>query len=174
MKVFKLRRARSHVHRSRRYPMYVSIAALLVLGILLTIVSISKNRVQQKLTLGQHQLAAQIQSNLNSAIQKSEKMSLPGANISDDILPTMQLHMFAADELNEVMIGTYGQESSMINGDIYTQIELAFTQLERNITEGKSTSSTQETLVTYMAQMESDLNARFAGSELLMSRGSLK
>lgn len=174
MKAFKIKRSRSPVHKSRHYPLYAAIAVGLVLAVALTVTIIAKNRAQAQLDLGRQQLASQIQSNLNGAFRACEQMTLPGANVEGSLLPTMKQHMYAADEINRVMIDVYGRESSMIDGDIFSQIELAFTQIERSITEGQSITSAHQTLTSYMTQLETDLNARFAGTELLMSRGSLK
>lgn len=174
MGFFKLKKTRSRVHHTQRYPQYAAVALLVLLAGALIVVSVLRGRAQGQLALGRQQLATQIQSNLGQATRAFERMSLPGADVQGDILPEMKLRLFAAGELNEVMIETYGPQSSMIDQDIFGQIDLAIAQITRNIAEGTSPRLAQDTLSSYMAQMEADLNARFAGSELLMSRGSLK
>ncbi|MEA4898925.1 hypothetical protein ACH6CV_16040 [Bacillota bacterium Meth-B3] len=174
MGFFKLKKTRSRVHPTQRYPRYAAIALLVALTGALIVVGVLKGRAQGRLAFGRQQLATQIQSNLGQATRTFEKMSLPGANVQGDILPAMKLHLFAAGELNKVMVETYGPQSSMIDQDIFGQIDLAIAQIARNIAEGTSPRLAQDTLSSYMTQMETDLNARFAGSDLLMSRGSLK
>lgn len=174
MKMLGKRKVRNSVHRSRRMPMYILAGVALALAIALVIVALLGARARGRLGAGQQSLATQIQSNLSGAVQACEQMSLPSANLEGDLLPSMRRRLFAAKELNEVMIDSYGQDSSMINVEIFDQIELALTQIERRLAEGQSTSSEQSTLSAYMAQLEADLSARFAGTELLISRGSLK
>ncbi len=174
MKFFKLKKSRNRVHHTRRYPIYAGIAVVAALVLALAVVSILKSRTDGTLAANRRHLASQIQVNLSQAASACEKSSLPGANLPGDILPAMRLYLYAASELDDVMMDSFGADSSMIDETIFSQIDLSITQIERAIQEGKSTAAMLETLRAYMGQLEQDLEKRFAGTELLMSRGSLK
>lgn len=174
MKTLRLKRGRNLVHHTRRYPMYALLIALLGVTIALTIVSVAKKNITQAYDRGREQIAMSIQTNLNEALRAFDRITLPGADIRGDILPSMRTHLYAAQALNEAMVDTYGPDSSVIENEVFTQIENAISEVEKSIVAGQSILSAREVLASQMTRMETAMAEKFEGREEFRSRTALK
>ena len=172
MKFFHLKRSRSRVHHSQRYPLYGALALLLALAVTLTVVWMDKDRAEQSAALARQNLATSVQSDLSAAIRAYESASLPTADLRGDILPSMRRYLYAARVGNRVMLDTY--QESVVDEQILTQIETAIAQVERTLSLGQSSTSALSALGAALDQMEEELSARFADTGLLLSRSALK
>ena len=174
MKIFSGKRTRNHVNKRQRYPMYAALTLIACLVIALTVVAVINHRTAERLSYGQQQLASQIQSNITQTIRTFEKMDLPGANVPGELLPAMELYLYAAEELNDVMIEVYGLKQSMFDEETFHQIELAINGVSGNIDRGEPYEASKGILKELIARVETDLNERFAGTGLLMSYSGMK
>lgn len=172
MKFFHLKRSRSRVHHTQRYPLYGALAALLAVAVALAVVWVGKDRAEESAALARQNLATSIQSDLNAAMRAYERASLPTADLDGDIFPAMRRHLYAARTGNRVMEDTYRE--SVVDEQTLDQIESAMGQVEHMLALGQSTDSALSALGAILGQMEADLSARFADTGLLLSRTALK
>lgn len=172
MKFFHLKRSRSRVHHTQRYPLYGALSMVLVIAVVLAVVWVGKDRAEGSAALARQNLATSIQSDLNAAIRAYEKVSLPTANLEDDIFPTMRQHLYAARVGNRIMEDTY--KETVVDDKTLDQIESALKQVEHLRSLGQTGDADLSALGMVLAQMEADLSARFADTGLLLSRTALR
>ena len=173
MKTLRLKRGRNPVHRTRRYPLYALLIALVAVSVALIIVSVAKKNITTAYERGREQIALSIQTNINEALRAFDRIALPGADVEGDILPSMRTHLYAAKALNDTMVDTYGAGSAIFENELFTQIENAIDQVEKSIVAGQSTQAARETLASHMTRMETAMAERLQGSEVFRSRTAL-
>ena len=100
-------------------------------------------------------------------------MDLPGTNVAEDVLPTMEQHLYAAGELNDVMIAAYGAQSALSAED-FSNVEAALDEVNRMILTGQSTSAAKAELTARMTEMEVAMTTCFGDTDQLKPRTALK
>ncbi len=170
MKFFRLSRPRNRRHPSRRYPLYAAAGAFAALAIALLVVGILRGRDASMLSENRAQLSSRIQSDLNMVLRAYDEMSLPKADISGSVLPTMRMHLYAADALNDVMTDIYGEDYSVIDSDFYHQITQTIDEIDKSISLGLTTDSATDQLGAYMLQMEGVLASRYGSDGVLLPK----
>lgn len=173
MRNFTLKRTRSRVHPARNYPIYALLGVLACTLVALTVVCVLKTNADRALQGCRDELAANIQINLNETLRALDRMDLPGTNVAEDVLPTMEQHLYAAGELNDVMIAAYGAQSALSAED-FSNVEAALDEVNRMILTGQSTSAAKAELTARMTEMEVAMTTCFGDTDQLKPRTALK
>lgn len=168
MRFFRLKRPRNTVHRSNLYPVYAVIAVFAALVIALSVVSILLTQRSKRLESGYNVLAGQIQSDLNMALRTFETSSLPGADLAGEVAPAMRMYLYTADALNEVLVDQYGKGASVLDENLYQQINLALDDIVKLVNIGQSTDNSMQQLSSYMATLKTNMEAKFSYNNLLL------
>lgn len=168
MRFFRLKRPRATSHRSNLYPVYAVIAVFAALVIALSVVSILLTQRSKRLEAGYHVLAGQIQSDLNLALRTFEESSLPNTDLAGEVVPAMRMYLYTADSLNEVLVDQYGKGASVLDENLYQQINLALDDIVKLVNFGQSTDGVISQLSAYMATLKTNMEAKFSYNNLLL------
>ena len=168
MRFFRLKRPRATAHRSNLYPVYAVIAVFVALAIALSVVSILLTQRSKRLEEGYNVLAGLIQTDLNMALRAFEESGLPGADLSGDVVPAMRMYLYTADSLNEVLVDQYGKGASVLDENLYQQINLALDDIVKLVNIGQSTDAAITQLSAYMATLKTNMEAKFSYNNLML------
>lgn len=168
MRFFRLKRPRATAHRSNLYPVYGVIAVLIALAIALTVVSVLLTQRANRLEAGYNALTGHIQADLNMALRTFDEASLPKADLAGTIIPQMRMYLYAADSSNEVLVDQYGKGASVLDENLYQQINLALDDIDKLVKVGQSTDDALSQLSSYMATLKTNMAAQFSYNNLLL------
>ena len=152
---------------------YLSLSAAGVFALLLILVLVGfsgRNSLRAQLSETQDILAAAIQSDLSDALDSYEGIDRKSANLADDILPTMRRHMYAAHEMNKILVETFGEEYSMLDTAQYESFEAIMKRFDQLIAAGQSTDPAKETLTACMNDLRSSMAGRFTAEGNLLPK----
>ncbi len=167
---FKRTKKRNYQNPREKY-IALSLAGAFTLLLILTLVGFSgRSRLQARLTETQDILAAAIQSDLNDALDSYAGIDRKSANLADDILPTMRRHMYAAHEMNRILVETFGEEYSMLDTDRYESFEAIMKRFDQLIAAGQSPDPAKETLASCMNDLKNSLAGRFTAEGNLLPK----
>lgn len=149
----------------------LSAAGAFALLVILVLVGFSgRNNLRALLGETQDILASSIQSDLNDALDSYEGIDRKSANLADDILPTMRRHMYAAHEMNKILVETFGEEYSMLDAAQYESFEAIMKRFDQLIAAGQSTDPAKETLAACMNDLRSSIAGRFTAEGNLLPK----
>lgn len=173
MRFFRLKRPRATAHRSNLYPVYAVIAVFVALAIALSVVSVMLTNRAKRLETGYNTLVAHIQTDLNMALRTFEQSSLPKADLAGTIVPGMRMYLYSADSFNEVLTDQFGQGASVLDENLYQQINLALDDIEKLVNVGQSTDDALSQLSAYMATLKTNMESKFSYNNLLLPQTAM-
>lgn len=167
MRVFQLKRSRNLANRSRFYPLYALAALSLTLAIALGVVGVLKARDSRVLSANREQLRSGIESDLTMVLRTYEQVSLPRADVAGELLPTMRMHLYSAYSLNNILTDTYGANSSVLDYELYNQLNAAMDEVDRQINAGQIVDYKSATLTSYIGEMQGVMAQAFGTGGLM-------
>jgi len=168
MRFFRLKRPRATAHRSTMYPVYAVIAVIVALVIALSVVSILLAQRSKRLEAGYNMMTGHIQTDLNMALRTFDQASLPSADLAGEVVPGMRQYLYAANSFNEVLVSQYGQGASIMDDNLYRQINLALDDIVKLVGKGQSTDDALSQLSQYMATLRATMEEKFSFNNLLL------
>ena len=169
MLIFKRKRTRNYHHPRERYVTYaVAGGCLLVVGILVFLL-VGRMNSERTMRIAREEMAAAIQSNVNSAIRIYDSVDKQSSEIPN-LLPIMKQHLYTAETVNRVMVSAFGTQYSVYGSIEYAAFDDAASEIDRLVSAGQSTERASEGLYAYMTDMEKMLMARFGSDGVLLPR----
>jgi hypothetical protein len=80
----------------------------------------------------------------------------------------MRMYLYAAETANEVLVEQYGPGASLLDENLYQQINLALDDIEKLVKTGQSTDDALSQLSQYMATLKTNLEEKFSYNNLLL------
>lgn len=167
---FKRTKKRNYRNPREAYLISAVAAAFAVCIILMLVGFLGRNTLRAQLSETQDMLASSIQSDISKALNSYEGIGRKSANLSGDILPTMRRHMYAAYEMNRILVETCGEEYSMIDEAQYDSFESVMDQFDRLIAAGQSTDPAKESLTVCMDTLKASIANRFTAEGSLLPK----
>ena len=109
-----------------------------------------------------------IQTDLNMALRTFDQASLPSVDLAGEVVPGMRQYLYAANSFNEVLVSQYGQSASIVDENLYRQINLALDDIEKLVVKGQSTDNALSQLGQYMATLKTTMEEKFSFNNLLL------
>lgn len=167
---FKRTKRRNYKHPGDQR-LLLGVAGMFVLMLTIILgVSSGKNRTEAQLAETREIMAASIQSDMNEALRSCENIDRKNADLAGDVLPTMRLHMYAANEMNDALTEVFGEEYSMIDAERHDDFEAIMDEFDRLMVAGHSTDSTKEKLIACMDGFKVALSNRFTADGSLLPK----
>lgn len=167
---FKRTKKRNYRNPREKY-LAIGAASLFALLLILTLIGfVGRSGLQAQLDETQDILAASIQSDLSDALDCYAGIDRKSANLADDILPTMRRHFYAANEMNRVLVETFGEEYSMLDPEQYESFEAIMARFDQLLAAGQSTDPARETLAVCMDDIRASLTGRFTAEGDLLPK----
>ena len=167
---FKRTKKRTYQNPREKY-IALSLACVFALMLVFTLVGFTgKNSLRAQLNETQDILAASIQSDLSDALNSYEGIDRKSADLAGDILPTMRTHMYAAYEMNRILVETFGEEYSMLDAAQYESFEAVMNRFDQLLAAGQSTDPAKETLAACMNDLKNSLAGRFTAEGDLLPK----
>ena len=165
---FRRTKRRNYMHPGEKY-LFFGVAVMFALMMIIMLGAASgKNRLENQLGETREIMAAAIQRNMASTMRTYENINRKNVDLADDVLPAMRLHMYAANEMNEALTETYGDEYSMINPDQYDAFEAVMDEFDQLMAAGHSTEPAKEKLLVLMNSFQTTLANRFTADGSLL------
>ena len=96
---------------------------------------------------------------------------VPGTQpLVSEALPAIRRHMYAANEMNDILVETFGEDYSMIDQAQYESFESIINRYEQLLATGQSTAQTAEQLTECMEQFRIALSNRFTADGALLPK----
>jgi len=167
---FRRTKRRNYTHPGEKYMIFGVAAMFVVMLIIMLGASSGKNRLETQLNETREIMAASIQRDLTQALRTYENIGRKNADLADDLLPAMRLHMYAANEMNEALSETFGEEYSMIAPEQYKTFETIMDEFDQLMAAGQSTDPAKEKLTACMSGLETALANRFTADGSLLPK----
>lgn len=168
MVFFRRRTKRSYAVSTKRVGTIIqlTVAALLIFAAVFGLAGRSSAHKQLQET--RDALSASIQDNMNQVLNQYDSMARKNnTTIAEDVLPSMQQHMYAARTLNSLLTEAFGEKYSVLSSELYASFEEAVAAYEKQISMGQSTADAAEQMTRCMNGIETALNDRFGKEGLL-------
>ncbi len=167
---FKRTKRRNYRHPGEKY-MAIGIAGMfgLLLVFMLTAFS-AKSHLEHQLDETREMMAASIQSDMTIVLRNSENLSRKSTTLVSEALPAIRRHMYAANEMNDILVETFGEDYSMIDQAQYESFESIINRYEQLLATGQSTAQTAEQLTECMEQFRIALSNRFTADGALLPK----
>ena len=167
---FKRTKRRNYKHPGEKY-LILGVAGMFALMLIMMLsASSGRNRLEAQLDETREIMAASIQSDMNEVLRASENIDRKNADLAGEVLPTMRLYMYAANEMNDALIETFGDEYSMIDPELYASFESIMGEFDQLLAAGQSTDSAKEKMTACMAGFRTDLTHRFTADGSLLPK----
>lgn len=168
MKRFQLKRTRSLVSARKRIPLYATAAVFLALVVFLSVALVSRNGLSRKIAANRENLAISVQSNINALARSYERMGLPGADVSGELLPSMRLNLNTAEAMNDLLVDSYGAQYAVLSDELFRQLNDNLASLGDTLDKGQMITDVQTAIGATLSEVEKQLVARFGSDGGLM------
>ncbi len=167
---FKRTRRRNYKHPGEKY-MLLGLAGMFAL-MLIIMLSASSGRSRLEAQLGETReiMAASIQSDMNEVLRAAENIDRKNADLAGDVLPAMRLYMYAANEMNDALVETFGEKYSMIDPEQYESFESIMDEFDQLLAAGQSTEPAKEKMTACMDGFRIALYNRFTADGSLLPK----
>ena len=167
---FKRTKRRSYKHPGEKY-LALGIAGMFALLLVFMLTAFSgRNRLDHQLGETREMLAASIQSNMTIVLRNSENLSRKSPALVQEALPAIRRHMYAANEMNAILVESFGEDYSMIDQAQYESFESIINRYDQLLATGQSTSQAAEQLTECMEQFRIALSNRFTADGSLLPK----
>ncbi len=158
MSLFRLKRPRGlrSVSQMRRMVL-IGVVAALCIALTVTVVILVRN--DREVDRGRTQLESGVTGDLAQILRVYTQFGEPRADLQKELLPEMNKYLYSAYAQNATLIELYGPSSSILSNELYTQIDAAITQVDREVSAGSVIDSANNALTPYMVELQAILAA---------------
>ena len=153
----------------RRLGVLVGLALLLALIIALCITINMRSHIQSEYTNARNEIGEEIYTELYMLCQTFDQVTVPGQDLQNGIIPTMQDYYLAAQTLNTALTNAFGERYAVLAGEHIAALDNAFDAYDTAFRGGKSTDGAETAMRGCMDMVRSILETRFSNGTLRAS-----
>ena len=170
---FRRTKRRDYRQYREKYVIFCIAGMFILLLVMMLTATSGKKRLENQLIETREMMAASIQSDMNKVIRAYETIDHKSADLAGDVLPTMKKHMYSANEMNDVLLETFGSDYSMFDHEQYDAFMAVMNQFDQLIATGQSTNAAKENLVVCMEDLKTSIANRFTADGGLLPRTAM-
>lgn len=144
----------------------IVVAALILLIALLCITISMRAHIQDAYTSARNEVGEQLYTELYMLCQTFDQVTVPGQDVQNVVIPTMQEYYLAARTLNEALTNAFGERYEVLSVENLSSLDGAFEAYDTAFRTGKSTDDAQATMDSCMGMVRSVLDSRFRDGKL--------
>lgn len=163
-------RPKRHTRMKAKIPVVQFIVAGIVVALTVALVVVTNSGKNTGVLLRQSEesLISSVYASITSLERSYEAMSLPGADVENDILPKMRLNLNAAKTVNKILVDVYGDDRAVLSDDMFTQIDESISYMESVIEMGKSQDDAKTQMGQCMEKVQIAMMQRFPQDTSMM------
>jgi len=167
----KLRRKRLDLSRidPRRMGVLAVGGALLLLIVLLCITINMRSHIQSEYTFARNEIGEEAYTELYMLCQTFDQVTVPGQDVQNVVIPTMQDYYLSAQTLNTALGRAFGDEYELLSPENLSALDAAFEAYDSAFRAGKPTGDAQNAMQSCMEMVRSILDGRFKNGVLKAS-----
>lgn len=139
----------------------IGCAAVILLLVTLCISVVMRSNIQRDYTQARSEIGEELYMQLYMLCQTFDQVSVPGQDVENVVLPTMEDYALAAQTLNDVMTNAFGQRYTVLTQENLSSLEKAFEAYDAAFRGGKSTSDAQTAMQDCINTIRTLLQTRF-------------
>ena len=140
------------------------IALTLMLLITAVVNSVQKHNLRENYAEGREKLASCLSVQITHFLRTCDSLSTPGADIRGDLLPDLNTYFYAMQEIDDLLVYTYGAAYQVIPDNLAGQIKLALSAYDQAFSTGKPTDSAFSSLMGCATTLEQVMQSRYDAS----------
>ena len=146
--------------------MFIAIVvAVLIVALCVAVIFAVRN--SQRMNEGRAQIEETILDNLTMILRTYDRFPEPKADIGGELLPEISKHLHTAYAQNNTLIDLHGASTSILDNDLYSQINEAIDALDREVKADRIVNAAENALTPYVERLRQILaertDAQFAG-----------
>ena len=130
----------------RRLGMIGGLAVLLALLIALCITINMRSHIQSEYTNARNEIGEESYTELYMLCQTFDQVTVPGQDVQNGVIPTMQEYYLAAQTLNTALTNAFGERYAVLTGEHIAALDSAFEAYDTAFRGGKSTDSAESAM----------------------------
>lgn len=146
---------------------YVIAGLAFVVCVALGVMSYLTVRNGQQANQARLQLRSGIETDLTQVVRTFEEISAPRADVQGTLLPKMRTHLYSAYAFNRVLTDAFGQGETVLDNQLYRDMEGAMDAMDKLIDQGQGITAAQGTLEEYVQQVRVILSGNLAGDSMV-------
>ena len=150
----------------RRIGVLVGLALLLALLIALCITINMRSHIQSEYTNARNEIGEEIYTELYMLCQTFDQVTVPGQDVQNGIIPTMQDYYLAAQTLNTALTNAFGERYAVLMSEHIAALDSAFDAYDTAFRGGKSTDNAESAMRSSMDMVRGILESRFSNGTL--------
>lgn len=150
----------------RRLGMIGGLAVLLALLIALCITINMRSHIQSEYTNARNEIGEEIYTELYMLCQTFDQVTVPGQDVQNGVIPTMQEYYLAAQTLNTALTNAFGERYAVLTGEHIAALDGAFEAYDTAFRGGKSTDNAESAMRSGMDMVRGILETRFRDGSL--------
>lgn len=147
----------------------IGCAAVIVLLIMLCISVVMRTNIQNDYAQARSEVGEELYMQLYMLCQTFDQVTVPGQDVENVVLPTMEDYALAAQTLNDVMVNAFGQRYSVLTQENQSALKKAFEAYDAAFRGGKSTADAQAAMQSCINTIRTLLQTRFNDGLILPS-----
>ena len=141
--------------------------AVILLLVTLCITVVMRSNIQTKYTQARNETGEELYTQLYMLCRTFEQVSVPGQDIENVVIPTMQDYYLAAQTVNDVIGNAFGQRYSVLSQENISALDSAFDAYGAAFRGGKTTEEAQSAMQSCMDTIRTLLESRFRDGVVL-------
>ena len=107
---------------------------------------------------------------LDMMAREYDGASLMGADVEGSIIPSMRNYYIQSKALNNAIAGAYGQEYQVMDGNLISELDQAFSAYDDAFKAGRSTDTAATLMTTALIHVRDTLDHHYDSNTQLMAR----
>lgn len=139
----------------------IGCAAVIALLVLLCISVVMRSHIQSEYTRARNEIGEEMYTQLYMLCQTFDQVTVPGQDVQNVVIPTMEDYYLAAQTLNDALINAFGQQYTVLAQESISALDSAFEAYDSAFRGGKTTQEAQNAMQSCMDMVRSILETRF-------------
>ena len=139
----------------------IGCAAVIALLVLLCISVVMRSHIQSEYTRARNEIGEEMYTQLYMLCQTFDQVTVPGQDVQNVVIPTMEDYYLAAQTLNDALINAFEQQYTVLAQESISALDSAFEAYDSAFRGGKTTQEAQNAMQSCMDMVRSILETRF-------------
>ena len=144
-------------------------AVVLALIIALVIVSCSRAGLSKEYEAARNEFGFDLYSNISAMISKYDEASLIGADLQENIIPSMKQSYILARSIDDSIAEAFGAQYLVLNESIRGSLDSAFEKFDTAFSTGMATDDAQASMSSCISTLRELLSTRFNDDGTLLA-----
>ena len=139
----------------------IGCAAVIALLVMLCISVVMRSNIQSDYTQARNEIGEELYTQLYMLCQTFDQVNVPGQDLENVVIPTMEDYFLAAKTLDDVMSNAFGARYDVLTEENVAALGKAFDAYEAAFRGGKTTEEAQSAMQSCMDMLRTLLQTRF-------------